>query len=504
VPTCDLYLRLSDARIEEAFEGREKNLREFATRLQWTVHRVVIENDVYPDGRPKPASAFKRRRIKVTTASGRVKTELRTVRPGFRSVLDDLTSGIVNAVIAEDLDRLIRQPRDGEDFLDAVEMTSANARSLSGSLRLTDGGTSDERFMARIMAATATKSSEDTARRVADARERFNGTSYQGGPRPFGYVHARETEKYRRTLMIVPDEADILHEATDAILDKGLSLRAVSGDLRERGVLNTHGNTHWTSQSLKHVLTKPAIAGLMTHKGTLKDAPWDEILDRDVWERLCAKLNDPARRTSEIGTEPKWLASNIARCGVCNNGTTVRATGRRDATFYTCREGYHLKRRARYVDAWIERNVTAYISEHGMDILKPEPRKEIDTSTLRAEAKRLRERKATQIRMHALGELDDADLGIGLRAIRDRLAVIDAQLAQSDQPDPIPEFRRHGPTREIWRSLSLARKRAIIRMLADITILPSGTRGRAGFDPDAVRIVLKETGDILDVRQWPV
>jgi DNA invertase Pin-like site-specific DNA recombinase len=499
MPTCDIYLRLSDARIEEAFDGREAKLRTYADVLGWTVHRVITENDVYPDGKPKPASAWKRR--KVLTPSGKV--EHRVIRPGFRDVLDDIATGRVNALLGEDLDRIVRDPRDMEDLLDICAMTKASVKSISGSLKITDGGDENEKYIARIMVAGASKASGDTSRRVADDRERNWGKSYAGGPRPYGFVAAQETEKYHRTLIIVPDEADILRKATDDILNKDISLRAIANDLRQRGVLNTKGNTNWTSQSLKHVLTKPSIAGLAVHKGNLRDAPWDAILERDVWEKLCAFLTDESRRTSHVGTEPKWLLSNIARCGICDNGTTVRASGRIGATFYTCREGYHLKRRAHYCDAWVERNITAYISQNALAILKPEPRPDIDTTALRTEAKKLRERKAAQMRMHALGDIDDADLAVGLRVIRDRLAIIDVQLAKADQPDPIPEFRRHGPTRQIWASLSLPRKRAIINMLADITILPTALRGRAGFDPGSVRIVLKETGNVLDVRDWP-
>src|SRR5260370_9996213 len=93
---ADLYLRLSDARREEALDGREAGVRAEAARLGWTVGRVIIENDMTPvngngngNGALRPASAFKRR--KITTPSGRA--ELRTVRPGFRSMLDDLMTG---------------------------------------------------------------------------------------------------------------------------------------------------------------------------------------------------------------------------------------------------------------------------------------------------------------------------------------------------------------------------------------------------------------------------
>src|SRR5579871_4523585 len=119
--TADLYLRLSDP-AEEALDGREARLRAEAARLGWTVHRVVVENDTDPAGRPLPASAYKRKRF-VTPAG----TTLRTVRPRFASMLADLESGAANAILAEDLDRTMRQPRDGEDLLDAVELSGASA-----------------------------------------------------------------------------------------------------------------------------------------------------------------------------------------------------------------------------------------------------------------------------------------------------------------------------------------------------------------------------------------
>ena len=46
--TADLYLRLSDARLEEALDGREAKLRARAAGLGWAVHRVIVENDMVP------------------------------------------------------------------------------------------------------------------------------------------------------------------------------------------------------------------------------------------------------------------------------------------------------------------------------------------------------------------------------------------------------------------------------------------------------------------------
>lgn len=516
VPTCDLYLRLSDLRTEEPFDKREAKLRALADSLGWIVFRVVIENDMNPssDGKLRPASAFKRK--KIVTPSGRY--ELRVVRPGFREVLDDITTGRVNGLLAEDLDRTLRDPRDCEDLLDACQMTGASARSLSGSLTLTNGGTEAERSMARVMVAIANKASADTARRVAEGRERNWGESYQGGRRPFGYVPAKSTKHLHRKLLIVPDEAELIRKWADQILNQGMSLKAILREIREKSIPSACGGK-WNGRTLKQVLTKPTVAGLAAHTSKVKDETtgeirkvtalkptesWEVILDINTWERLCEKLSGPLADTSR-GNEPKWLLSGIAKCGICNDGTTVRATGSgtlRGKRGYQCEKVAHIHRNIELVDECVERNVTAYISKYGPDILKPEQREDIDTEKLRAERKRLQERKATQMRMHALGEIDDSDLEIGMRAIRDRITVVDSQLAQADKPDPIPEFRHHGQARKIWYGLPLARKRAILRQLIEVTMLPTARRG-PGFDRDSVRIVVKETGKILDVRDWP-
>jgi site-specific DNA recombinase len=492
VPTCDLYLRLSDLRTEEAFDKRIAKLRSLADTLGWIVFRVVIENDMTPspDGKLRPASAFKRKKIK--TPSGRV--ELRVVRPGFREVLDDIVTGRVNGLLAEDLDRTVRDPRDLEDLLDACQMTGASARSLSGSLTLTNGGTEAERSMARVMVAMANKQSADTARRVAEGRERNWGESYQGGRRPFGFVAAKDTEHLKRTLLIVPDESELIVKWANQILNQGVSLKAILREIRQNGIPSASGG-EWNGRTLKQVLTKPSVAGLAAYKGQLKPAPWPAILERDIWERLCEKLSGPLAHTSR-GNEPKWLLSGIAKCGICQDGTTVRATGSgtlRGKTGYQCQKIAHLFRSTKHVDGLVERAIVDYIGAHARsDMLKPPVRKGIDTAELRTEAKSLRDRKAAQIRMHSAGVIDDEDLARGMREIRDRLAVVEAQLRACDAPDPLAEFRDK-PAETIWNSLSLARKRAIVKLLTDITIKPSGRRG-PGFDPDSVDVTWKTLG----------
>lgn len=483
---ADLYLRLSDLRNEEALDGREARLRTEAERLGWTVHRVITENDLGPggngDGRSRPASAFKRRKIRLP--DGRV--ELRTVRPGFRSMLDDLTAGTVTAVLAEDLDRLLRQPRDGEDLIDAVDMAKATARSLSGSLTLTNGGTEAERFTARIMAAVANKSSADTARRVADARKRHAGKSYGGGKRPFGYRPDPAAPAYHKTLTVDPAEAEVIRRAADGILDRGVTLKATTRELRDTGVPTVTGAA-WTPSTLRDVLLKPANAGLTPDPATreLITAPWPAILPRDRWEQLRDKLTDPARTTSP-GNEPRWLVSRIARCSC---GATVRVNGvAAGRAAYVCDAGGHLKRSAARVDALVAGRIIWRLSEPdaGRLLAPPPVPGAVDAAAVRAELADLRRRRKAQMQMHARGDLDDADLAEGARELRELTAAAERRLATVSTADPLADFRDK-PAETVWAALPIARRRAVVKALADITFAPVPPGGPV-FNPNSVRI----------------
>jgi site-specific DNA recombinase len=468
----DIYLRLSDMRVEDALDGREARLRAEAARLGWDVHRVIIENDLSANGQ---ASAWKRRRI--ITPSGRV--EYRTVRPGFRDhLLPDLMCGV--NLLAEDLDRLVRQPRDGEDLLDAVELSGVSARSLSGSLTLTSGGTDAERMTARIMAAVANKSSSDTARRVAYGRERWAGKSYHGGRRMFGFRHVKGTEEHQRTLAIDEAEAEVIRSAASDILDRSISLAAIARDLRERHVPTVTG-TAWTASTLRDVLSKPAVAGIAMHRGTEHPAPWPAILDRDVWQRLTDLFSSRKVSTSPA---PKWLVSCYATCGVC--GGTTKVTGKEGSRHYVCTGHGHVRRNAVKVDEMIAGLVVARLSQPDVvSILRPPARQGTDTSALRDEARKLRTRKTKLGALYAEGLIDDDQLASGTRSIRDQLARIDAQLAVSDVPDPLAEFRTD-PAAVVWESLSVARRREVVKLLMSVEFVRTDVR--RGFDPESVVI----------------
>lgn len=272
---------------------QEADCRRRAEQLGWQVAETYTENDV---------SAFKRR--KVTLPDGR--RALRVVRPEFRRLLEDLDTGHRDGLLAYDLDRACRDPRDLEDLVDVVEQHFRPVESVTGSLRLANDA---DVTMARVMVAMANKASRDTARRVRRKHEELAaaGKWAGGGIRPYGYKPNR--------IEIDEVEAGVLRDAATRIL-AGDPLYAIVQDLNAAGVPTVRGG-QWTDRALKAALTKPRVAGLRTHrKQIIGAAEWPPILDRDMWEELCAVLAD---RATSAGVGLVYWLSGTLRCGLCQH-----------------------------------------------------------------------------------------------------------------------------------------------------------------------------------------
>lgn len=302
------------AEFSKGIGRQEEDGRRLADRLGWTIAKVIPEDDT---------SAFKRRKIKLPDGT----TALRTVRPGFRRALDGLASGEFDGLIADDLDRVARDPRDLEDLIDVVESRRPRlpVESVTGSLRLANDA---DVTMARVMVAVANKSSRDTARRVTRKHEELaaEGKPGGGGFRGYGF-----TEQYG----IVESEAEILREIGDRILgewegwtpkqrkaidpEMGESLNSIAADLDRRKVPTATG-APWSGRSVGSVVSKAAVAGLRSHKGeVVGQAVWKAIIPAPRWERVCERL---AMRAGDTDlTLQRWL-NGVLKCSLCGHMLT--------------------------------------------------------------------------------------------------------------------------------------------------------------------------------------
>ena len=418
----------------------------------------------------------------------------RVLRPGWQQVLTDLGTGAARAVLAEDLDRVARDPRDIEDLIDAVAACGGHARSLSGSLTLTEGGSSDQLAMARVMVTMAAKSSADTARRVAARAERLAGQSYQGGRRPFGYRPDPDAPVGAKTLIIVEAEAGVIRQAAADILDRGISLKAIARDLREAGVPTVTG-APWTASTLRDVLSKPAVAGIAVHTATVKGADrrarkvttehpgaWPAILPRDQWERLRDLFDGRKTGTSP---EPRWLLSGYATCGPC--GAVVKCTGSASRRAYTCTAHGHVRRAAAAVDGRVSALVVARLSQARRDAVLLNRRPGRASTRARCAprrsgwAPRRRAGRAVRRRRDHRNPAHRRHEGHPRPPRQDRRAA-----RRQRRPGPAGRVPRAARRRGLGLAVPAPQARRG-QALMIVTILPARRKGNV-FDPDSVRI----------------
>lgn len=291
-----LYLRISDDRLgeERGVARQETDCRRLAASLGWD----ILEAGVY---RENDTSAFQRRTVTLPDGT----KARRVVRPKFRRMLEDLADGTIDAVIGYDLDRVARDPRDLEDLIDVCEQTGRPARSVTGSLDLsTDAGIT----MARVAVAVANQSSRDTSRRVRRVKQDqiAAGRWLGGGKRAYGYTGDRTA--------IIPAEAEIVREAAARVL-AGEGLGRITNDLRARGINGSLGRP-FARNSLRGVLIRPVVAGLLTYRGEIVGkAPWPAILDEDTWRAVRAEIDSRPRQDTTL---VHWL-TGLAVCGLCGS-----------------------------------------------------------------------------------------------------------------------------------------------------------------------------------------
>ena len=248
---------------------------------------------------------------------------MRVVRPEFRRMLDDLESGLIDAIIVYDLDRLARDLRDLEDLIDVKESKRIEIRSVSGSLRLDNDG---DITMARVLVTMANKSSRDTSRRVKRAaRQRAETGGFHGGRVAFGYEQHKDAAGKVTAWTPHPVHAGWVREAAERLLN-GEALYSICMDFTRQGRTSATGG-HWNNSALRRIVQKPAVIGCRERDGVLYPASWEPILDRETWERLRVLLGEQkARRTPRTTAHVrKHALKALLFCDLCKKPMTTQS-----------------------------------------------------------------------------------------------------------------------------------------------------------------------------------
>lgn len=450
-----LYARISSDpnRDELGVRRQERECRDLADRLGWTIAEVHIDDD---------RSAY----------SGRP-------RPAYVAMLDAVRDGRVGAIVAWHPDRLHRSPRELEDFIDLIETSGTKVATVQAGRY--DLSTPSGRMTARVVGAVARHESEHKSARLrAKHRELAEaGMPSGGGTRPFGYRSDR--------VSVEPCEADLVREAAGRVL-AGEALRGIARDWTSRGVPTVTG-TAWTTTVLSRMLQSPRIAGLRTHHGVTTTGTWEPIIDPDTHLRLVAILTDPERRMNR--TAAKYLLTGgIAVCGLCraNLVSRPRGDGRR---CYVCASGPgfagcgKIRALADPLEAEVEARVLHSLAGVTLPELGDDSGGHVEAEL--ADVEKRRARLAADHYAHGL--IDRTQFAAATRALDERMATLRSRMAQQVTDARLAAVAADSDRLTAsWPDLSLDQRRTVVAALVETVEVHPAVRGRNRFDPDRVRV----------------
>lgn len=316
--TVGIYVRISSDR-EGAGLGvarQEEDCRELATRAGWTVVDVYADNDV---------SAY----------SGKRRTQ-------YERLMADVAAGRINVILAWHTDRLHRQPRELEEFIDRIEAHRVQVHTVrAGELDLS---TASGRAVARTLGAWARYESEHRSERGRrKAKQKADkGEVGVGGRRPFGYTRLYATDGTGRRRIVGDelnaDEAPVVRDCVRR-LESGQPLHAIVRWLNDERQVPTSTGGKWSQPGLRTMLRSPRIAGLREHRGVVVGAAqWPAIITRDEHERVRAIL-DRNRRAGEHTVRRHYLTGLVFCSDCADKGVSMQVNGQAGGRLvYSCRK----------------------------------------------------------------------------------------------------------------------------------------------------------------------
>ncbi|PUB29634.1 DNA invertase Pin-like site-specific DNA recombinase [Promicromonospora sp. AC04] len=454
-------------------------------------------------------------------------------RPDYDRMVADFRTGKFDAIVCWDLDRLTRQPRQLEDWIDAAEDRGLHLVTANGEADLTtDGG----RMYARIKAAVARgEVDRKSARQSAAHIQRAKQGRAPKGTRPLGYAtngdvieHEAEAVRKLYAYFAIKDGVSI------AALAAGLSGKSAEHIPRSIPVLPAHRRTimiernerrradglpakpvpenkPWTSSTVLGILRNPRYAGYSVYTNRmdrtesnkrrtwtaqiLRDennepvmGQWSPIVTEEVWWAVQRRLDEPARITNRTGsTARKHVGSGLYLCGICDE--TVKAHSQR----YRCASDepypHSLMRSRSQVDAWVLTVVRARLARPDLADTLPtrdEPRlKRIDAQI------DLHKGKIARAQYDYDNEIIE---GFDLKRVREReKTFITALETERDKlvigSDLGPVLRSSDPVMA-FDAADLMIKRRIVDFFCTVRLHPH-PRGKKNFDPATVEITPK-------------
>jgi DNA invertase Pin-like site-specific DNA recombinase len=404
-------------------------------------------------------------------------------REGWARVVELVRAGDVDVLVTWEASRAQRDLGAYSELRELCERTSTLWAYSGNAYDLSDRA---DRFRTGFDALMAEDESARTSERVCRGVRSAAMSGRPTGRVLYGYRRTYDGDTGELTGQVVEaEQAAIVTEIAGRFLG-GDSIRSIFRDLNGRGVATPTGEGRWSHRQVTRVLRNPGYAARRVHRGeVVGPADWPEIIDGEDFDRIQAKLDDPARQITRQRAVVHLL-TGIARCGVCGSGLQYAQDKGRPK--YGCRsDGFHVVRDKEKLDAFVVATVLRRLRRKDAAVRfddRPSPQ----VLRARAEVDEIRRRLDEAAAAYANGDLSlpmltkiEADLNVKFAEAqkRARYAGLPSSVAEMVQGDP----------GAVWDRLTVEQRRDVLRSLVTVRVDRVEVPGRRGFDPKSVTIL---------------
>jgi site-specific DNA recombinase len=241
--------------------------------------------------------------------------------PECKRMLNDVSTGKIEALIFSKLARLARNTRELLEISDHFQQHDASLVSLGESI---DTSSPAGRLLFTVIGALGEWEREEISARVsASVVTRANQGKCTGGVGPFGY------EWKGNHLIVNPDEASVIKEVFIAFIETG-NMALTARMMNERGYRTKEG-AKFKNSTIKRIVTNTTYKGqkranYSKSKGDKKSWKWkpesewvyqevEPIVDNDTWEKVNVAIKIKAKNyVSNPQFNGKYVFAGLLKC----------------------------------------------------------------------------------------------------------------------------------------------------------------------------------------------
>ena len=406
-------------------------------------------------------------------------------REGWAQIMEMIDRREVDALVAYDLDRLTRQPKELERLIDAAE-NGLRVVTASGMLDLaTDGG----RLIARMLCSVAAHEADRIRSRITT---KLRHDAETGKPhwvrRPFGYTMRDPLDPSSATGNVVEAERVWVQRMYEWCIE-GDSPNKIARRLNDANVIQATG-APWTSNGVRKLILASRNIAMRSHKGkVVGPAQWAPLVNVELYDAAGIAL--AARNTGELNRGKRSMFTGFLRCGRC--GSKMVRNNSAASAAWLCAKGGSGSRgcnglwiKAAPVDEFVLELVLVHIGAAKIATTKANPSGVARVDELQHDLAEL----AAMVAAGSLSMKDYKTMHTGLSA---RLSAAENELAQTDVHNALARMAGDVATlAERWPDLDLELQRRIISgVIEHVVIHPSTAPGRPKVNLDRVEVIWK-------------